>query len=196
MSVARLIRKGFRRALNRDDMWDLDFAESSASVTGKLEKEWNKRVAQYVDEMNSNGTGDRELKQRATALYKTNLRNNEDQLILNVNDTSSLLLYYHNERETKINQHTNKQTIQGVSEMDVKVASSYKYDIKQPSLILCLCKVFGSKFVGGTFLKLAQDMLRFAQSRFLFIFHLLSIVFVVFNLSIILNSFSAPLILE
>lgn len=35
--------------------------------------------------------------------------------------------------------------------------------IRQPSLIICLWKVFGGKFLAGTFLKLVQDILSFSS---------------------------------
>lgn len=42
--------------------------------------------------------------------------------------------------------------------MDVKNTKH----VKEPSLIWCLCKVFGGKFLAGTFLKFVSDLLCFA----------------------------------
>ncbi len=44
----RLIRKGFKRDLTREDMWEIDFSETSECVTDKLEFEWNQAVAKYL----------------------------------------------------------------------------------------------------------------------------------------------------
>lgn len=45
------------------------------------------------------------------------------------------------------------------SDIDLKIAGK----IRKPSLIICLWKVFGGKFLAGTFLKLVQDILSFSS---------------------------------
>ena len=47
-----LIRKGFRRDLTREDMWEIDFSETSECVTNKLEFEWNQTVFHYNKKVN------------------------------------------------------------------------------------------------------------------------------------------------
>jgi hypothetical protein len=43
---------------------------------------------------------------------------------------------------------------------NVKVEPKYK--IKEPSLVWCLCKAFGGKFIAGSFLKVIHDLMLFA----------------------------------
>lgn len=43
----RLIHKGFRRDLTREDMWEIDYSETSELITNKLEYEWNRLVLMY-----------------------------------------------------------------------------------------------------------------------------------------------------
>ena len=40
----RLIKTGFRRNLNPNDIWEIDSSESSEFISGKLEAEWNKKA--------------------------------------------------------------------------------------------------------------------------------------------------------
>jgi len=43
-----MIRKGFKRNLTREDMWDIDSSETAENVTADLEYEWDKCVKKYL----------------------------------------------------------------------------------------------------------------------------------------------------
>ena len=124
--MVRLIKKGFKRDLERGDMWEIDDCEGSEELTVKLEEEWNKHVLDYERNVQQ------PLKKNTTAIYKTNNKENEndEELILNAG-----------------------------SETDLKIIKN----TRKPSLIFCLWKVFGDKFLAGTFLKLVQDILSFSS---------------------------------
>jgi hypothetical protein len=62
-------------------MWEIDCSETSEVVTNKLEREWNKTMAKFRQK-HGNETGNKNV----TAIYKTNTKNNEEELILNVNE--------------------------------------------------------------------------------------------------------------
>ena len=47
LKLNRLIHKGFRRDLTREDMWEIDYSETSELITNKLEYEWNRLVLMY-----------------------------------------------------------------------------------------------------------------------------------------------------
>ena len=74
-----LIKKGFRRDLNRQDIWEIDSSECSEVVCNKLEREWTKTMAKFRQKH-----GNDSVTKNVTAIYKTNLKNNEEELILNV----------------------------------------------------------------------------------------------------------------
>jgi len=44
----KLIKTGFKRNLNREDIWDIDKSESSEFVSNRLEFEWNKKANIYI----------------------------------------------------------------------------------------------------------------------------------------------------
>ncbi len=147
-----LIKKGFKRGLIRQDMWEIDSSESSEVVTNKLEKEWNKTMTKFRQKHGNDTTGGNK---NVTAIYKTNTRNNEEELILNVRRHTFL-----RNSKIKFSCHVFLFDLKGVSEIDIKIASTCA---PEPSLILCLIKVFGGKFLAGTFLKLVQDLLGFCS---------------------------------
>jgi hypothetical protein len=62
-------------------MWEIDGSETSEVVTNKLEREWNKTMAKFRQKHGSDAAGNNK---NVTAIYKTNIRNNEEELILNV----------------------------------------------------------------------------------------------------------------
>lgn len=43
-----LLSTGYARDLKRDDLWEIDDAEKSATVTKKLECVWNPKASQYI----------------------------------------------------------------------------------------------------------------------------------------------------
>ena len=85
-----------------------------------------------------------------TALYKTNLRSsNEEELILRAAQS---------EPDVSTKNPNNNGSSGGSSGSSGGSSGSSN---KEPSLIFCLCRVFGGKFAAGTCLKLVQDLLSF-----------------------------------
>ncbi|CAF0716997.1 unnamed protein product [Brachionus calyciflorus] len=60
---------------------------------------------------------------------------------------------------SKVNENDEELILNAGSDTDLKIIK----DTRKPSLILCLWKVFGGKFLAGTFLKLVQDILSFSS---------------------------------
>jgi hypothetical protein len=97
-----MIRKGFKRNLTREDMWDIDSSETAENVTADLEYEWDKCVKKYflfilkkqelyrityrlfLESYIRKLEEDESKSKNVSAIYKANRRNNEEELILNV----------------------------------------------------------------------------------------------------------------
>ena len=82
----RLIKKGFKRDLTRQDMWEIDSSETSEIVTKKLEREWNKGMENYRRTIHTNETANsnhnnvnnstiNNKTKNLTAIYKTKIEN-------------------------------------------------------------------------------------------------------------------------
>jgi hypothetical protein len=38
----KIIKRGFQKNINKEDIWEIDYSESAEFLTNKLEKVWNK----------------------------------------------------------------------------------------------------------------------------------------------------------
>ena len=49
--INHLISTGFKRDLTRDDLWEIDEAEETRTVTEKIESVWNPKAQEYIFKM-------------------------------------------------------------------------------------------------------------------------------------------------
>lgn len=135
-----LIKTGFQRDLVRDDLWQIEETETSNCITQRLEDSWNKKANDYITKVRQNPELEKPPKKEKPKKiknknYKTDDVNKDEEIELNATESS------------------NEKTV----EVEIK---NGKY-LKKPSLGISLCKVFGGKFLAGSFIKFVQDCFLF-----------------------------------
>lgn len=73
----KIIKQGFDKNINKDDIWDIDASESAEFVANKFEKVWNKESQIYIQNLKKSSIN------KFSAAYKHNLNANDEELILN-----------------------------------------------------------------------------------------------------------------
>lgn len=74
----KIIKRGFHKTINKEDIWDIDGSESAEFVTNKFEKVWNKESKRYIQNLKKTSVN------KFSATYKNNNTNqNDEELILN-----------------------------------------------------------------------------------------------------------------
>ena len=135
--INALIKTGYKRDLQREDLWSIDITESSAHITKKLETAWNSTAKEYI-------------------------RLNKDlEESLNTTPTKANRIYKYDKNGTDTDKDEKEKLKNDEGELSVKIVNPTK-KIKKPSFAICLAKVYGGKFLAGSFIKLIQDLLIFA----------------------------------
>jgi hypothetical protein len=130
-----LIRTGFKRTLTRDDLYEIEQNHKSELITNKMYKEWSLKTSIYFNKSKANEEYD--FSARKKTIYNSNIP------------------------EEKIELNRIKQT--GADKfLDTKVKKKIK-KVSEPSLTVCLMKIFGIQFLGIVSIKISHDILSFAR---------------------------------
>ena len=129
-----LIRTGFKRTLTRDDLYEIEQSHKSEAITNKMYKEWSLKTSAYFNKLKFNEEYD--FSARKTTIYNSNRP--EENVELNKIQTGADKL------------------------LDIKVRKKVK-KVSEPSLTICLMKIFGVQFLGIVSIKISHDILSFAR---------------------------------
>lgn len=134
-----LIKTGYKRDLKKEDLFEINDENKSETLTQKFENEWEKKAIAYI----TSARKEESEQKQANIIYKANLNETKGE--------EGVKLVENNENEPKVEIKSKSPKI-----------SLFKRT-KEPSLGLCITRIFVYKFIGIAALKLAHDLLNFVR---------------------------------
>jgi len=142
-----LIKTGYKRDLKKEDLFEISNENRSETLTKKFEKEWNKKAVEYMRKAEMN---QKQTKNEKNVIYKTKLNETTEEegikLVTTINNEDAANV----EIKTKTKKNS-KSKLDWFKQSD------------EPSLGLCISKIFIYKFIGIAALKLTHDLLNFVR---------------------------------
>ena len=128
-----LIRTGFKRDLTKEDLYEIDQNDKSEAITNRIYKEWNAKTLVYLN--------------KQKFIEENNFHSKKKPI------------YKSNEPEEKIELNRVNNGTPNVHDLKIRKNKT----VSEPSLTVCLMKLFGLQFLSIVSVKISHDILSFAR---------------------------------